>query len=158
MLYFAYGSNLDPGQMARRCPGATVVGLAELRDHKLVFPLTSHDWGGGVAGVSVAHGQSVWGIVYDLTAAHLAELDRYEGYRGEKSSDNLYDRETVSVQLTRADDGSFPRRLHAWIYVARPANPSPPSRRYLDAIVRGAQHHRLPADYVARLAATPTLD
>jgi len=60
----------------------------------------------------------------------------------------------VSVQLVRADDGSFPRRLRAWTYIARPANPSPPSRRYLDTIVRGARHHRLPDDYVAKLAAT----
>ncbi|ETS75391.1 hypothetical protein PFICI_12335 [Pestalotiopsis fici W106-1] len=29
-LYFAYGSNLSSTQMARRCPGATAVGLAHL--------------------------------------------------------------------------------------------------------------------------------
>src|SRR5262245_26446365 len=51
MFYFAYGSNLDPEQMRERCPGHAVVGLAELRDHKLTFQLTSHDWGGGVASV-----------------------------------------------------------------------------------------------------------
>jgi len=59
----------------------------------------------------------------------LAALDRYEGYVGPNDQHNLYDRETASVQLVRADDGSFPRRLRAWIYVARPSNPSPPSRR-----------------------------
>jgi gamma-glutamylcyclotransferase (GGCT)/AIG2-like uncharacterized protein YtfP len=155
MLYFAYGSNLDPEQMRIRCPGHRVVGLAELRDHRLTFPLTSHDWGGGVASVGLAHGESVWGAVYELSAADLATLDRYEGYRGPGDQHNLYDRETVSVQLVRADDGSFPRRLQAWIYVARPANPSPPSRRYLDAILRGARHHRLPDEVVAKLAATP---
>lgn len=158
MHYFAYGSNLDPQQMSRRCPGATVVGLAELRDHRLTFPLTSHDWGGGVASVGVAHGESVWGAVYELTDGHLAALDRYEQYVGPGDQHNLYDRETVSVQLVRADDGSFPRRLHAWIYLARSANPSPPSRRYLDAILAGARHHRLPDEYVARLAATPVQD
>ena len=31
MLYFAYGSNLDPEQMQFRCPGAKAVGLAGLR-------------------------------------------------------------------------------------------------------------------------------
>ena len=155
MLYFAYGSNLDPDQMQRRCPGHHVVGLAELRDFRLSFPLTSHDWGGGVASVSVAHGDAVWGVVYELTDEDLASLDRYEHFVGPGDQHNLYDRDTVSVQLVRADDGSFPRRLRAWTYIARPANPSPPSRRYLDAIVRGARHHRLPDDYVARLAATP---
>ena len=155
MLYFAYGSNLDPEQMRQRCPGHRVVGLAELRDHRLTFPLTSHDWGGGVAGLAVAHGESVWGVVHELTEADLASLDRYEHFVGPGDQHNLYDRETVSVQLVRADDGSFPRRLRVWTYVARQANPSPPSRRYLDAIIEGARHHRLPDDYVARLAATP---
>lgn len=158
MLYFAYGSNLDPEQMARRCPGHAVVGLAELRDHKLTFPLTSHDWGGGVASVGVSHGASVWGMVYELSEDGVASLDRYEGYKGPGDQHNVYDRETVSVQLVRADDGSFARRLHASIYLARPANPSPPSRRYLDAVLRGARHHRLPGDYVTRLAATPAVD
>jgi gamma-glutamylcyclotransferase (GGCT)/AIG2-like uncharacterized protein YtfP len=125
MLYFAYGSNMDAEQMKSRCPGHRVVGLAELRDHRLTFPLTSHSWGGGVASVSVAHGESVWGVVYDLTDADVAELDRYEGYRGPGNAHNLYDRETVTVHLTRADDGSFPRKLHALIYIARTANPGP---------------------------------
>jgi gamma-glutamylcyclotransferase (GGCT)/AIG2-like uncharacterized protein YtfP len=158
MHYFAYGSNLDPQQMSRRCPGATVVGLGELRDHRLTFPLTSHDWGGGVASIGVAHGESVWGAVYELTDEDLAALDRYEHYVGPGDQHNLYDRETASVQLVRADDGSFPRRLRAWIYLARSANPSPPSRRYLDAVLAGARHHRLPDEYVTRLAATPVLD
>jgi gamma-glutamylcyclotransferase (GGCT)/AIG2-like uncharacterized protein YtfP len=155
MLYFAYGSNLDPEQMRERCPDHHVVGLAELRDHRIVFPLTSHDWGGGVASIGVAHGESVWGVVYELSAADLASLDGYEGYRGPGDQHNVYDRETVSVQLVRADDGSFPRRLRAWTYVARPANPAPPSRRYLDALLRGARHHRLPDEAIAKLAATP---
>jgi hypothetical protein len=34
MYYFAYGSNLDPAQMARRCPGATLVGPAQLANHR----------------------------------------------------------------------------------------------------------------------------
>ena len=158
MLYFAYGSNLDPEQMARRAPGHAVVGLAELRDHRVTFPLTSHDWGGGVASIGVAHGESVWGVVHEVTDADLASLDSYEGFRAAGDQHNLYDREVMSVQLVRADDGSFPRRLRVWVYVARPANPAPPSRRYLDAIVRGARHHRLPDDYVARLGATPVGD
>ncbi len=158
MHYFAYGSNLDPQQMSLRCPGATVVGLGELRDHRLTFPLTSHDWGGGVASVGVAHGESVWGVAYELTDEHMAALDRYEQFVGPGDQHNLYDRETTSVQLIRADDGSFPRRLHAWIYLARSANPSRPSRRYLDTVLAGARHHRLPEEYVAKLAATPVLD
>ena len=158
MLYFAYGSNLNPEQMAQRCPGHVVVGLAALRDHKLNFPLTSHDWGGGVASVTTGHGSTVWGVVFDLTDAHFATLDSYEGYQGPGDQHNLYDREGVFVDLTRPDDGSIPRRVRAQIYLARPANPAPPSRRYLDAIIAGARAHRLPDEYVAALGKIVTVD
>ena len=156
MLYFAYGSNLDPEQMSARCPSHRVIGLAELKEHRLVFPLFSPRWGGGVASIQPGHGTSVWGMLYELTDADLVSLDGYEGFRGPENQHNVYDRETVSVDLTRPDDGTIPRRVRAAVYVARPSNPSPPSPRYLDALVRGAKHHRLPEDYVARLAAVHT--
>lgn len=151
MLYFAYGSNLDPAHMRQHCPGHHVVGLAALRDHRLSFPRTSHDWGGGVASIQLAHGSTVWGVVYELTEADVAALDAYEGWRAAGDQHNVYDREHMYVDLTRPDDGSFPRRLRALVYVARPSNPAPPSRRYLDAIIAGAMHHRLPEDHIAAL-------
>ena len=111
MLYFAYGSNLDPDQMKSRCPGHQVVGMAVMHDHRMVFPLTSHDWGGGVAGVQMHHGAELWGMVFDLSDPDLVALDRYEGFKGPGDQHNLYDRETVFVELTRPDDGSFTRRF-----------------------------------------------
>ena len=156
MLYFAYGSNLDPTQMGSRCPGARTTGLAVLRDHRLVFPVHSEAWGGGVTSVQPARGALVWGMLFDLTDADLAALDDHEGFRGAGNEHNAYDRDQVTVELTRADDGSFPRRVRAWTYVARPANPTPPSRRYLDTVLRGARHHHLPEDYVAALAEVAT--
>lgn len=156
MLYFAYGSNLNHEQMLDRCPGHSVVGLAELRDHRLVFPLHSHTWAGGVASVHAAHGPSVWGMLFELTDSDLAALDHYEGYRGPDDQHNVYDRTPTYVELTRPDDGSIPRRVRAFCYFARPSNPGPPSRRYLDAILDGARHHRLPEEYIAALARTVT--
>ncbi|TMQ73236.1 MAG: gamma-glutamylcyclotransferase [Candidatus Eisenbacteria bacterium] len=153
MLYFAYGSNLDPDQMRSRCPESRVVGLAMLRDHRLTFPLYSEFWGGGAAGVSHAHGSTVWGVLYELSDDDLAKLDQYEGWRGVGDHHNLYDRDTVTVELTRPDDGSVPRRVRAYTYLARTLNPTPPSRRYLDVVLKGARHHRLPPEYVEALAA-----
>jgi gamma-glutamylcyclotransferase (GGCT)/AIG2-like uncharacterized protein YtfP len=155
MLYFAYGSNLDPEQMQSRCPGAKVAGLAALRDHRLAFPLYSNTWGGGVSSIQLAHGDTVWGMLFDLTEDHLRTLDGFEGFRGAGDQHNVYDREQVTVELTRPDDGSFPRRVRAFAYVARPSNPSPPSRRYLETVLRGARAHRLPEEYIAKLAAVP---
>ena len=148
MLYFAYGSNLDLDQLRARAPDARVVGLGLLRDHKLTFPLRSVTWGGGAAGVSHAHGGTVWGVLYELTESDLASLDAYEGWHGPGSHHNTYDRELVTVELTRPDDGSVPRRVRATTYFARNLNPTPPTRQYLDTMLRGARHHRLPPEYI----------
>jgi hypothetical protein len=152
MLYFAYGSNLDPEQMRQRCPQHRTIGVAALHDHRIAFPLYSQHWGGGVASVVPAHGQTVWGVLHDITDADLAALDGWEGRKAAGDQHNLYNRESMTVELVRPDDGSVPRRVRAFVYVAHPANPSPPSRRYLDAILKGARHHRLPEEYIELLA------
>ena len=67
MLYFAFGSNLDPEQMRERCPAHRQIGVAVLRDHKLVFPIFSESWGGGVASLQLSHGNDVWGVLHELS-------------------------------------------------------------------------------------------
>lgn len=148
MHYFAYGSDLDPNEMKAMCPGHRVVGLAMIPDHRLGFPLYSHQWEGGVAGLVHAHGRKVWGVLHELTEADQSALDAHEGWKGPGNQHNLYERETVTVELVRPEDGSAPRRVRATTYLPRQSNPSAPSRRYLDALLRGAQHHRLPEEYV----------
>jgi hypothetical protein len=156
MLYFAYGSNLDPAQMKRRCPDSTVVGLASLADHRVAFPRYSNDWGGGTASIQLAHGGTTWGVLYEVGDADFARLDDYEGFVADGDQHNHYDREHVTVELVRPDDGSIPRKVRARTYVARPAHPAPPSRRYLDTMLAGARHHRLPEEYVAWLESIET--
>jgi len=80
MLYFAYGSNLDGRQMSWRCPSAEVVGAAWLPDHRLAFAGHSRLWGGAVATVAPAPGAAVEGLVYRISGADLAALDRCEGH------------------------------------------------------------------------------
>ena len=157
MFYFAYGSNLHPDQMRERAPQHRLVGLAALRDYRMEFPLYSPRWAGGVASVRPHRGETVWGVVFDVTETDLTTLDGHEGFRAAGDQHNVYDRPALTVELTRPDDGSVPRRLRVWTYVARPSNPSPPSRRYLDRVVAGAHQHGLPEDYVTRLSATPVL-
>jgi gamma-glutamylcyclotransferase (GGCT)/AIG2-like uncharacterized protein YtfP len=126
-------------------------------DHRVAFPLFSNQWGSGVAGPVRAHGQKVWGALYELTEADLATLDTFEEWKGPGNQHNLYEREVVTVELVRPDDGSVPRRVRAYTYVPRVSNPSPPSRRYLDTILRGARHHRLPEEYIEQLAAVEVM-
>ncbi|MEX0652931.1 MAG: gamma-glutamylcyclotransferase family protein [Phycisphaeraceae bacterium] len=149
MHYFAYGSNLDPVQMRGRCPGSAPLGRAVLRGHRLVFPRPCASWGGGVAGIEVDGGAVVEGVVYHVTDADLASLDRYEGV-----ADGEYERRRVIVH--QPDGKSF----EVWTYYANadPAGPTPPSRRYLEAILRGARHYGLPAGYVAQLAGVRTVE
>jgi hypothetical protein len=90
-LYFAYGSNLDVRQMGARCPGATLVGTAVLRDHRLVFCGHSRTWNGAVASVVHAPGATVPGVLYELGVDDLSTLDRREG------RPHSYDRLTVTV-------------------------------------------------------------
>lgn len=157
MLYFAYGSNMDPEQMRERCPDHEVVGLAALHDHQIAFPHYSLHWSGGVAGAQPHHGDAVWGVLYEISEHDLATLDGIEGFRGPGDEHNVYDREPVTVELVRADDGSFPRRVRASAYFARPSKPTPPTREYLDRMLRGARHHHLPEEYVEMLTAIETL-
>ena len=35
VLYFAYGSNMNPARMAKRCPGAITLGRAKLPHYRL---------------------------------------------------------------------------------------------------------------------------
>ncbi len=50
LFYFAYGANMDPEWLLGRCPSARFAHVAELHEHRLVFPRISGRWGGGVAG------------------------------------------------------------------------------------------------------------
>lgn len=78
-LYFAFGSNMDDAQMARRCPGATAVTMATLPDHRLAFRGPSKNRGGGVASIDPAPGRSVRGLLWNLSEEDVLTLDRMEG-------------------------------------------------------------------------------
>jgi gamma-glutamylcyclotransferase (GGCT)/AIG2-like uncharacterized protein YtfP len=142
--YFAYGSNLNPEQMAARCPGHRVIGRARLLEHAIRFRGEGHDWEGAVASVEPEPGSTVFGALFALTPGHYAALDDYEG-----CDEGLYAR----VERVVIDETGRPVR--ALTYVMRADPPGLPSRRYVDAIVRGMRHHDLPADAIAAMAATP---
>ena len=140
MLYFAYGSNMHPGQMQKRCPGCTVVAPARLKDHRLVFSRVWAPWGGGgVADIQPAVGGVVEGVVWEITEAHREALDTYEEYP------TAYIRKDVVVETF--DE----RTLAAFAYFARPVGSYQPSRRYLRQIIEGARAHGLSPEYVTFL-------
>ena len=71
-LYFAYGSNMNPARMAKRCPGAIDLGGAVLRNHRVVERL--------YADIDFEEGSDMQGVLYVITEEHLRKLDRFEGY------------------------------------------------------------------------------
>ena len=71
-LYFAYGSNMNPARMAKRCPGAIDLGGAVLRNHRVEERL--------YADIDFAEGAEMQGVLYVITEEHLRKLDRFEGY------------------------------------------------------------------------------
>ena len=92
-VYFAFGSNMDDEQMARRCPGSSSIALATLPEHRLVFRGPSQNRGAGVASVDPAPQQEVVGLLWELSEADIVTLDRLEG------APHWYKRVTADVVL-----------------------------------------------------------
>jgi cation transport regulator ChaC len=125
VLVFAYGSNLDPEQMAKRCPHSEVVGLAYLPDYRLEFCGQSVYWGGAVANVRRAKRQVVAGVLYRVRAWDLSYLDICEGHPV------VYRR--VALKVT-AEDGE---EITAGVYIRKRGEMGNPSIRYFRTIYRG---------------------
>jgi gamma-glutamylcyclotransferase (GGCT)/AIG2-like uncharacterized protein YtfP len=147
MLYFAYGSNMDWGQMRERCPSARFVCVAELRDHRLAFTRNSQNRGCGVSDAVPERGHHVWGVVYQIDDREIGYLDQAEGFRPGRS-ENAYIREERHVY----SDGNEQRPLSVFIYFAeRQENPSLPNAEYKRLIVEGARYWHLPDAYIQEL-------
>jgi gamma-glutamylcyclotransferase len=135
-LYFAYGSNLTSARMLERVPEARVVETGRLEGHRLVFDKIGRD-GSAKANLAPVEGGWVWGVVYELPAARLAELDRVEGG---------YARIHVDI-VTRGG-----RQLECETYRSELRDPSLiPHDWYVALVVDGAREHALPADWIEGL-------
>ncbi|MCO5296731.1 MAG: gamma-glutamylcyclotransferase [Fimbriimonadaceae bacterium] len=151
MVYFAYGSNMDPVQMHERCPGSVFLGIARWPGRRLSFTRFSKARGCAVADLVKDPGSTAWGVLWDVPADHVNSLDRIEGYRAGRER-NAYERRRVEVET---DEG--PRLAAVYLAKAEP-DPGLPNRAYLAHLIDGAVAHGLPESYVAMLRALPTVD
>jgi hypothetical protein len=155
MIYFAYGSNMDPAQMRERCAGSRARAIGFLADYRLAFPRWSPRRGHAVASIEARPGASVWGVLYDMTADDWTSLHPYEGHISEGHADNRYDLIRVEVVCEATP-------VTARSYIAMPdrsrRDPGLTSVRYMRQLIDGATAHGLPADYIAILRAVPTFD
>jgi gamma-glutamylcyclotransferase (GGCT)/AIG2-like uncharacterized protein YtfP len=145
MLYFAYGSNMERVQMKRLCPGGRFVSTAKLKDYELAFTKMSTSWGGGVADLRPAKGKVVEGVLWEITDNDLKALDDYEGYP------SAYIRRSVAVEKPSGE------KVTAIAYfVAKPVREYVPSKRYMSALIQGAEEHDLSPEYIAFLEGVRT--
>lgn len=93
-LYIAYGSNMDEGQMAYRCPAARLLGQTEVEGYRLLFKgsLT-----GAYATIEPHEGGRVPVLVWEIGERDEASLDRYEGYP------SFYYKKDLTVSLNGQD-------------------------------------------------------
>jgi AIG2-like family len=127
--YFAYGSNLCAVQMGRRCPAAEEGEVAELAGWRFVINRR------GVATVVPEPGARVLGLIWRLTPACEAALDRYEGV-----AKGVYRKEELEA-------GGAP----ALVYLAAETALGAPRDGYLECILRAAEVRGFDAEYRAEL-------
>ena len=143
VLYAAYGSNLDPAQMAERCPHSPQRGTGWLEGWRLTFGGADLGWEGALATVVEADGERVFVALYELSEGDEALLDQWDA-----ASIDYYRKLSVRVATLDGD-------VLAWLYVLNDYEGGLPSARYLGIMADAAEAAGAPADYVAGLRARP---
>jgi hypothetical protein len=131
-----------------RCPSARFIFNAVLPAHRLVFARTSNE--GAVAADTVPDTSSlVWGVVYDITDSDRHQLDARDGV-----GSRAYRPKEVLVH----PHGDVEQRVIVLTYGAGNADDiQPPSRQYLDHLIRGARRWGIPGEYIAQLERIPVV-
>jgi hypothetical protein len=138
-LYAAYGSNMDPEQMLRRCPASPHTGTGWIRGWRLTFGAEEYGWEGALATLVPDGDSAVFVALYDLTDADERELDAWEG-----ADHGLYRKLHLRVHTLEGD-------VVAFVYALDAFEGGLPSARHLGAIADAAEAAGAPSDYVVEL-------
>ncbi len=142
-LYAAYGSNMDPAQMARRCPHSPQRGTGWIEGWRIAFGGEDLAWDGALATVVESAGDHVFVVLYELSDSDEAELDRWDG-----ATLGFYRKLKVRVSTLDGD-------VLAWVYVLNDYEGGLPSARYLGIMADAAEVAGAPSQYVAWLRERP---
>ena len=132
--YFAYGSNMVVSQMAERCPGAKLSGIARLENH--MFLINER----GVATIVPKQGSNVYGLIWDITEECKEALDKWEGV----SKGHYYE----NYVLVDSQEGE---KIRCLAYIATNSKPGVSRPGYIEKIVAAAEEQGLPGAYVEYL-------
>lgn len=140
-LYAAYGSNMDPEQMLRRCPHSPEAGTGWIRGWRLTFGGEELGWEGALPTLVPDQASDVFVALYDVSAEDHRLLDAWEG-----ADTELY--RTVKVRVLSLTGDEL-----AWTYVLDAFEGGLPSARTIGLIADAAQAAAAPDDYIADLRA-----
>ena len=142
-LYAAYGSNMNPAQMAERCPHSPRHGTGWLEGWRLTFGGEDIGWEGALGTVVEGADERVFVVLYELSEGDERALDRWDG-----ATIGYYRKLRVRVATL---DGE----VLAWLYVLNDYEGGLPSARYLGIMADAAETAGAPADYVRCLRTRP---
>jgi gamma-glutamylcyclotransferase (GGCT)/AIG2-like uncharacterized protein YtfP len=146
LLYFAYGSNMDPAHMAKRVPSAKPMGPARLDGFRLEFNVYSTEWGGGAANLELDEKAHLWGVLWEIPEGAMGDLDAFQGHP------TFFRREDVVVHGPNGP-------VVAWTYrVAHQSGYIRPTDAYLRSVYSAIRLQGLPPemlDIVDRAARPP---
>ncbi len=122
---------------------------AKLKDHKLSFNYFSTTRNAGAANIMASDGDYVYGLLIDIADADLKTLRRKEGHP------NSYEETPVEVETF---DGALVQNVKTYKAVKERELPKhqPPTREYLDLIIKIADKYDFHRSYVEFLQSVET--
>jgi len=135
--YFAYGSNLNMGQMMTRIGEWLASEKAVAKGYRLAFNVQSRRWGGLAANLVKTNnaGDIVYGVIYRIPKEKLAVLTQYEGV------------EPVDIEIEA--DG-VRKKAKAYVFTTS-KEPGRPPDTYLEVMLTGLRQHGYSEDVTARV-------
>ncbi|GJL56871.1 MAG: gamma-glutamylcyclotransferase [Nitrospirales bacterium] len=147
MYYFAYGSNLSIKRLQHRLPSASVVCVARLSEHRLLFHKKSQDGSAKCDAMYTGDADDVViGVVYEIELLEKPQLDAFEerGYGYE-----------VKMVKVHASQGT---QIEAMTYYAIDIDSTlSPYHWYKEHVMRGAREHHFPKVYLQGIERVPSL-
>lgn len=121
-IYIAYGSNMNLGQMASRCPDSKLLGNSQIEGYSLEFHGRN---GGAVATIVPREDSRVPVVLWEISERDERNLDRYEGFP------RLYFKKDFRVYLGK-------RKVSAFAYIMSSGyEVGIPSEYYYNVILEG---------------------
>ena len=121
-LYATHGIFINTNRMLDICPTAAVVGMGEIKGYRLLF---KGEYAQAVASLEPDKESSVPVLVWDLTPADEAALDRFEDFPARCH------KESIKLKLNG-------KSINAFVYIANEEiPPNSPSSYHYNSILEG---------------------